>query len=68
MKISKKIKIGAARYRVKYEKGSFASIDPKEARKEGKCFIGEHVPGLRILRIAMRDYKKKMTERTRFQV
>ena len=43
MKISKKIKIGAARYRVKYEKGSFASIDPKEARKEGKCFIGEHV-------------------------
>ena len=62
MKISKKIKIGAARYRVKYEKGSFASIDPKEARREGKCNIGEHVPGF-----AMRDYKKRCP-RTRFQV
>lgn len=59
MKIPSILKVGAARYRVKYEKEAFVATDDPKGEAEN---VGEHVPCLRIIRLSKRSHHKKIPE------
>ncbi len=55
-----RLKIGAFVYSIVIEPKEFKSIDVEEARKEGECNVGEHIPFLKRLRIAESDFGESL--------
>ncbi len=56
IRFQEKLKIGTIPYKVKVEQKTFAPIESKDVVHDEDALLGEHIPGLALLRIAVTDY------------